>query len=202
MSAKQIFLEQYATLPVLVDQNTCSGKTYIVTGGNTGLGLETARHLVGSSASRVILAVRNNTSGETAKADIERTTGRKGVLEVWNLDLASSASVKKFASKAAQELDRIDGLVENAGVFLDSWSLAEGLETSMTVNVVNTMFLGVLMIPLMIESAKKYSLKPRIVFLVSGLGFQAAARGELAKAGQSSMFQGTNSQKEQNMNAR
>jgi NAD(P)-dependent dehydrogenase (short-subunit alcohol dehydrogenase family) len=202
MSAKQILLEQYATLPVLVDQNTCFGKTYIVTGGNIGLGLETARHLVGSSASRVILAVRNTTSGATAKTDIERTTGRKGVLEVWNLDLASSASVKKFASKAAQELDRIDGLVENAGVFLDTWSLAEGFETSMTVNVINTMFLGVLMMPLMIESAKKYGLQPRIVFLVSGLGFQAAARGELVKAGQSSIFQGTNNRKEQNMNAR
>jgi NAD(P)-dependent dehydrogenase (short-subunit alcohol dehydrogenase family) len=202
MSAKQIFLEQYVTLPVLVDQNTCSGKTYIVTGGNTGLGLETARHLVRSSASRVIIAVRNNTSGEKAKTDIERTTGRKDVIEVWNLDLASSASVKKFASRAAKELDRIDGLVENAGVFLDSWSLAEGFETSMTVNVINTMFLGVLIMPQLIESAKKYGIQPRIVFLVSGLGFQAAAKGEMAKAGQSNVFQGTNNQKEQNMNAR
>jgi NAD(P)-dependent dehydrogenase (short-subunit alcohol dehydrogenase family) len=202
MSAKQIFLEQYAKLPVLVDQNTCSGKTYIVTGGNTGLGLETARHLVRGSASRVILAVRNKALGEKAKADIERTTGRKSVLEVWNLDLASSASVKEFASKAAKELNRIDALVENAGVFLDSWSLAEGFETSMTVNVINTMFLGVLMMPQLIESAKKYGIQPRIVFLVSGLGFQAAAKGEMAKAGQSSIFQGTNNQKEQNMNAR
>jgi NAD(P)-dependent dehydrogenase (short-subunit alcohol dehydrogenase family) len=202
MSARQIFAEQYCELPVLVDQNTCSGKTYIVTGSNNGLGLETARHLVGSSASKVILAVRNIVAGETAKVDIERTTGRKGVAEVWHLDLASHASVRKFASKAAQELDRIDGLIENAGVHLDSWTLAENMETSMTVNVVNTMFLGMLMMPQMIKSADHYGIKPRIVFLVSGLAFSAPSKRELAKGGQTSIFQGINNKKEQEMDAR
>lgn len=95
MSMRQIFAEQYVKLPVLVDRNTCSEKTYIVMGSNNGLGLETARHLVGSSASRVVLAVRNTTAGEKAKAGIERTTGRLGVVEVWHLDLASFASAKK-----------------------------------------------------------------------------------------------------------
>jgi short-subunit dehydrogenase involved in D-alanine esterification of teichoic acids len=74
MSMRQIFAEQYVKLPILVDRNTCSGKTYIVTGSNNGLGLEAARHLVGSSASRVILAVRNTAAGEKAKVDIEHTT--------------------------------------------------------------------------------------------------------------------------------
>lgn len=74
--------EQYRKLPILVDESTCAGKTYIVTGGNSGLGLETARHLVEFKASRVILAVRNLTAGEIAKGDIEKTTGHKGVLEV------------------------------------------------------------------------------------------------------------------------
>lgn len=74
--------EQYRKLPILADESTCSGKTYIVTGGNSGLGLETARHLVEFNASRVILAVRNLTAGENAKKDIEKTTGRKGVVEV------------------------------------------------------------------------------------------------------------------------
>jgi NAD(P)-dependent dehydrogenase (short-subunit alcohol dehydrogenase family) len=202
MSARQIFAEQYCELPVLVDQNTCSGKTYIVTGSNNGLGLETARHLVGSSASKVILAVRNTVAGETAKADIERTTGRRGVAEVWHLDLASYASVRKFASKAAEELDRIDGLIENAGVHLDNWTLAENMETSMTVNVVNTMFLGMLMMPQMIKSADSYGIKPRTVFLVSGLGFTAQSKRELAKGGQTNIFQGINNKKEQEMDAR
>lgn len=74
--------EQYQKLPILANETTCSGKTYIVTGGNSGLGLETARHLVEFKAAHVVLAVRNLTSGETAKKDIEKTTRRTGVLEV------------------------------------------------------------------------------------------------------------------------
>lgn len=77
--------EQYKKLPVLANESTCSGKTYIVTGSNSGLGLETARHLVGSSASCVVLAVRNLTAGETAKEDIEKSTARKGVIKVSSL---------------------------------------------------------------------------------------------------------------------
>ena len=74
--------EQYRKLPILADKSTCSGKTYIVTGSNTGLGLETARYLVEFSVGCVVLAVRNLTAGETAKKEIERSTGRKGIVQV------------------------------------------------------------------------------------------------------------------------
>jgi NAD(P)-dependent dehydrogenase (short-subunit alcohol dehydrogenase family) len=202
MSMRQIFAEQYVKLPVLIDPTTCTGRTYIVTGANVGLGLETARHLVASSASCVVLAVRNTTAGDAAKSDIERTTGRKGVVQVWHVDLALPSSVRAFASKAETELERIDGLVENAGVYLDSWTETEGMEMTMMVNVVNTMFLGVLLMPQLMKSAKKYSIKPRVVFLVSGLGFQAAARKELEKGGKTNILQGLNKQKEQSMTQR
>lgn len=77
--------EQYRSLPILANESTCSGKTYIITGSNSGLGLETARHLVEFSASCVVLAVRNITAGETAKIEIEKSTGRKGVIQVRTL---------------------------------------------------------------------------------------------------------------------
>ncbi len=78
--------EQYKKLPILTNESTCSGKTYIVTGSNSGLGLETARHLVEFSASCVVLAVRNMAAGETARSDIEKSTGRKGVVQVSALE--------------------------------------------------------------------------------------------------------------------
>ena len=199
MAMRQVIVEQYAKLPVLINSGSLSGKTYIVTGANIGLGLETARHLVRCSAARVILAVRNVTAGEAAKGDIERTTGRKGIAEVWHLDLASSSSVQEFARKAGKELERIDGLIENAGVQLSRWTIAEDMEMCMTVNVINTMFLGVLMMSKLMESARKYDIKPIVVFLVSALGFTTAARKELDKGGKANIFKGINNPTQQNM---
>ena len=79
--------EQYRKLPIVANDETCLGKTYIITGSNSGLGLETARHLVEFQAARVVLAVRNLAAGETAKNDIEKTTNRTGVVEVSNVEV-------------------------------------------------------------------------------------------------------------------
>ncbi len=54
-----------------------------------GLGKEAARHFVGLNAQIVILACRSVEKGEAAKKDIESTTKRAGVVEVWQLDLGS-----------------------------------------------------------------------------------------------------------------
>jgi NAD(P)-dependent dehydrogenase (short-subunit alcohol dehydrogenase family) len=113
MSVKEILHEQRLDLPVLTTKENCQGKVFIVTGSNIGLGLEAAKHLVQASAARVIMAVRNVKAGEEAKGYVERTTGIRGVAEVWPLDLSSYKSVQEFA-KRATELDRIDCLLENA----------------------------------------------------------------------------------------
>lgn len=78
----RLTVEQYRKLPILANESTCMGKTYIITGSNSGLGLETARHLVEFSAGCVILAVRNLEAGRKAKKEIEKSTSRKGVLQV------------------------------------------------------------------------------------------------------------------------
>lgn len=86
----------------------CSGKTVIVTGSNTGLGKEAVRHFVRLKAKKVIVAVLSIAKGEAARADIEADTKNPGVIEVWELDYSSYASVKAFPAKAAT-LDLIDG---------------------------------------------------------------------------------------------
>lgn len=199
MSNLQIISEQYKKLPVLVNSEICSGKVYIVTGANIGLGLETARHLVQCSAARVILAVRNMAAGAKAKNDIETSTGRKGVAEVWQLDLASFASVQAFAGKAMTQLERIDALVENASVALDKWTVAEAVETSMTVNVTSTFLLGVLMMPKLMDSAQRFNIKPRLVIVTAPY---FTAQKELAKGGSENIFQGLNNPKEADMDQR
>lgn len=117
-----------------------------------------------------------------------------------HLDMASSASVQSFAKTASTELERIDGLVANAGVMVDAWSTAEGMESSMTVNVINTLFLGALMLPKLSESGRKFGMHSTIVFIVSVLGYTAKA--EMDKSRENSIFDGLNDQKRANMDQR
>jgi NAD(P)-dependent dehydrogenase (short-subunit alcohol dehydrogenase family) len=170
--------DQWTTLPIVPTSQDCKGKTYIVTGANTGLGFECAKHLVALSAARVILGVRSLSKGDAAKVQIEEETGCKSVVEVWALDLTSYVSVKEFVEKI-QGLDRVDTLIENAGVAIADWSVAEGLETTLTVNVISTMLLAAMALPKLQESAKKFGTTPNIVLVGSEVAFQA--KGELEK---------------------
>src|SRR5690242_19682509 len=90
------------------------GRTAVVTGANGGLGLETARALAARGA-HVVMAVRNQAKAQAAVDDI-----RAGVpdasLELVSLDLASQASVKAAAERIAAAHDRIDLLINIAGV--------------------------------------------------------------------------------------
>lgn len=143
-----------------------SGQTIIVTGSNTGLGLEAARHFARLDAAKVILAVRSFSRGEAAKESIEESTKRKGVVEVWQLDLGSYESVKEFAKKA-EVLDRLDALVENAGVAKTQYSVLEDNEATITVNVVSTFLLGLLLLPKLRESGQKFNVTPHLAVTCS-----------------------------------
>ena len=142
-----------------------------MTGANTGLGLEAAKHLVDLGAEKVVLGVRNVAAGKAAVAEIETSTGKSNIAEVWELDLSSYASVKAFAKKAIAELDRIDALIENAGVALAQRVLAEGHIVPLTVNVYSTFLLGVMLIPKMSEGAKKFGILPHLVIVTSRASF-------------------------------
>jgi len=87
------------------DLPSFSGRTAIVTGANSGLGLVTARELARVGA-QVILAVRNTDKGNAAAA------GMTGDVEVRKLDLRDLASVREFA----EGVDSVDVLVNNAGI--------------------------------------------------------------------------------------
>lgn len=174
-------MTQKRNLPLLATAEDVSGKTYIVTGSNTGLGYEVVKHLIELGAAKVIIAVRNVSSGETAKAEIEQATGRSNVTEVWALDLASYDSVKAFAEKAVAELDRIDGLIENAGVAAHVRTVVEGHWIGNTVNVMSTLLLAVLVLPKMSETAKRFNTLPHLVIVTSERGFDCEAEWNTIK---------------------
>jgi NAD(P)-dependent dehydrogenase (short-subunit alcohol dehydrogenase family) len=114
--------------------------------------------------------------------------------------MSSYASVQSFVKKITAELDRIDGFICNAGIMTDAWSQSEGMETSIFVNVISTVFLGVLMMPILKECASKFNIKPTLVFIVSVLGY--IAKGEMDKSRNGVIFDNLNDQKRANMDQR
>jgi retinol dehydrogenase 12 len=155
-------------LPVPTKQ--FSGQTVIVTGANVGLGLEAARHFVRLNASKVVLAVRSTSKGDAAAKSIEESTGRAGIAEVWHLDLTSYASVKAFAERASA-LDRLDIVVNNAGIVVYDFELAEDNESSITVNAVSAMLLSLLLLPKLRDTSVRLKKETVLTFTGSFVHF-------------------------------
>ncbi|KAI4892664.1 hypothetical protein NFI96_022796 [Prochilodus magdalenae] len=94
-----------------------SGKTVIITGGNTGIGKATAMELAGRGA-RVILACRNQDKAASAISDIKKATGSSDVAYM-QLDLSSLKSVRSFTEIFLKTESRLDLLINNAGLVAD-----------------------------------------------------------------------------------
>ncbi|KAF9878825.1 hypothetical protein CkaCkLH20_03725 [Colletotrichum karsti] len=168
MSSIIQFIHSQVFTEVPLPTKKFTGQTIIVTGSNTGLGFEAAKHLVRLEASRVILAVRSLSKGHAATALIEESTGRKGVVEVWELDLASYASVKEFANRV-NGLERLDVLINNAGVMTYDFILAGKDDMMMTVNVVSPVLLTLLLLPKMRETSLAHD-RDSVITFVGSLG--------------------------------
>jgi NAD(P)-dependent dehydrogenase (short-subunit alcohol dehydrogenase family) len=106
-----------------------SGRTAVVTGANSGLGLSTARELARAGA-HVVLACRNLEKGEAALQEV----GSGAELE--QLDLASLESVKAFAERFLASHDGLDLLINNAGLMAPPRGVtADGFELQFGTNV-------------------------------------------------------------------
>src|SRR6201996_4522048 len=91
-----------------------SGRVAVITGANTGLGYETALALAGHGA-HVVLAVRNLDKGKDAASRIAATSSNADV-KLQELDLTSLESIRAAAAQLRSDYDRIDLLINNAGV--------------------------------------------------------------------------------------
>ena len=165
-----------------------SGQTVIVTGSNTGLGLETARHFLNLRCSKLIIAVRNISKGQDAKRSLLSTSPPSGVsapqIEVWPLDLSSSDSVRTFAHRASTSLSRVDVLVLNAGINAQKFALSDdGWETTLQINVISTCLLAVLMVPKLRETGEKFKVVPHLEVITSDVHFVASFPERKAKNG-------------------
>ncbi|MDO9357013.1 MAG: oxidoreductase [Solirubrobacteraceae bacterium] len=131
------------------DQN---GRTIVVTGANAGLGLESAKRLAERGA-RVILAARKPEAGrEALKRVAAVATGQQPSLVP--LDLADLDSVATAAGEIAALTDRVDVLMNNAGVMAipKRSTTAQGFETQLGVNHLGHVALTVRLVPLLLAA--------------------------------------------------
>ena len=99
----------YSTAAEVVEGEDLRGRLAIVTGGYSGLGLETTRALAGAGA-HVIVPSRRHAVAEEALAQLE------GSVEVEELDLADLASVRAFTGRVLDSDRSVDVLINNAGI--------------------------------------------------------------------------------------
>lgn len=110
-----------------------TGKVIIITGANSGLGLK-ATEVLASKGATVVMTVRSTARGEEAKENILQEIPKADV-HVMQLDLSSLASVKSFSEKFLGQFDRLDVLINNAGVMQPPRrETEEGFELQIGVN--------------------------------------------------------------------
>jgi NAD(P)-dependent dehydrogenase (short-subunit alcohol dehydrogenase family) len=140
-----------ATAWTEADIPDCGGRTFLVTGANTGIGLHTARALA-QHGGTVLLAVRDQAAGQAAAERI-RATGAPGAVTVLHLDLADLASVAQAAEEVGAAHDRLDGLINNAGVMVPPYTqTADGFELQFGVNHLGHFALTGRLLPLLLAT--------------------------------------------------
>jgi NAD(P)-dependent dehydrogenase (short-subunit alcohol dehydrogenase family) len=161
----------YSQLLVKIPEQNAdfTNQTVIVTGSNTGLGLEAARLLIRLNASKVILAVRTISKGEAAAKSITTSCNVPAPrVEVWQLDMSNKDSIVAFVKRAAT-LDRLDAAILNAGVFNFKRNDIDGIEAHLAVNVIGATLLELLLLPVLQKSAAHTGLRGRLTLVGSDM---------------------------------
>lgn len=144
----------------LNDKIRIDGKVVIITGGTSGLGLETARNLAGRGG-RIYLTSRGESRGNEAVESIKRSTGNEDV-KFMQLDLGSLKSIRKFSETFHTAEKSLHILINNAGLASNYNKTEDGFELNMGVNHLGHFLLTNLLLDLL-----KASVPSRIIVVSS-----------------------------------
>jgi NAD(P)-dependent dehydrogenase (short-subunit alcohol dehydrogenase family) len=146
------------------------GRTVVVTGGNSGIGLETAAALAGMGA-KVLLTARNAERGRAAVGELAERVGA-GRVQLVVFDLADMSSVRRGAAEILELAPRLDVLVNNAGVVLGERRVTpDGYEATFATN-----HLGPFLLTNLLLGRMRTSGQARVV-TVASTAHAAARRG-------------------------
>ena len=140
----------------------CDGRSYMITGSNSGIGKQTALEIV-KRGGTVHMVCRNPNTGEEAKQEMMETSGNNNI-HLHILDLSKPTDVLKFAEKFSEENSKLDVLVNNAGCMVNTRETnKEGLDMNFATNTLGTYLLTTGLLPLLEKSDQ-----PRVVTVSSG----------------------------------
>lgn len=127
-----------------------AGRLALITGANSGLGLETARALLAKGVT-VVLGCRSLARAELAKGELQAAAASGGgAVELLELDLASLACVRRAAAELADRYGRLDLLINNAGLMaLPRQLTSDGFEMQLGVNHLGHFALTLALLPLL-----------------------------------------------------
>ena len=161
------FAEKWWNSPSEPD-TSFNGKTILITGGTAGLGFEAAIKFVALGASTLIIGARNPEKAMKAKEAIEARTNRRGVVQIWELDMNTYSSVKAFANRVNRDIEHLDIAELNAGLVKRKYeSSPEGWEETLQVNLLSTVLLGLLLLP-KLEASGTNAIPSHLAFTSSG----------------------------------
>src|ERR1700689_3216137 len=147
------------------------GKTVVVTGGNSGIGFETAAALA-SMGARVVVTARNADKGRAAVAAITQRVGGEVRAQLVVFDLADLASVRRGAAEILEQAPRVDVLVNNAGLVLtERAETVDGYEATFATNHLGPFLLTNLLLERITASA------PSRIVNVASTAHSAARKG-------------------------
>ena len=138
-----------------------------VTGANKGIGFEVARQLA-REGFRVFLGARNEAAGKAAAEKLDHE-GKNGV-SFLEIDVSQPESIRRAAEEFAKQSDRLDALVNNAGILLDEDKDVLALSAEMFQTTLRTNTLGALLVAQAFLPFLRKSDNPRIVNVSSGGG--------------------------------
>ena len=147
-----------------------SGKTVLITGANTGLGFEAAKHFLALDAARLIIAVRSLWKGLAARERLLETFPSKNdAIHVLPLDMNSYGGIRSFAEIINSQYQNLDVALLNAGISNRLYSVSpEGWEETLQVNTISTALLALLLLP-KLRASKRNESDPHMVIVSSGL---------------------------------
>lgn len=125
-----------------------SEKTIVITGGNSGLGFQTALNLAANLDTHLVLACRNLEKAENACREIIQTSGNQNIRAA-QLDLSSLESVNRFSQEMKQLSTPIDVLLCNAGISSQTGRTKDGMDVVFESNYLGHFLLTLNLLPML-----------------------------------------------------